>query len=197
MRVILVGLMMSLFAVTVAAAGGGGASDYDVTGVPIYQGPEYSSIDSMPGFGTTVSVAFPAVSPTASVIESNRLPKKSGAVLLIDDDTLVQEFVTSVLAQHGMTAVTASSVERGVELLRERQRDIALVLVDIDMRGVSGAMVVRRLREITSEVAIVIISGYAEREALIMTGVERVMGFLPKPYTHGMLLGEVRKFISP
>lgn len=154
-------------------------------------------IDSMPGFGTTVSVAFPAVSPTASVIETNRLPKKSGAVLLIDDDTLVQEFVTSVLAQHGMTAVTASSVERGVELLRERQRDIALVLVDIDMRGVSGAMVVRRLREITSEVAIVIISGYAEREALIMTGVERVSGFLPKPYTHGMLLGEVRKFISP
>jgi hypothetical protein len=48
MRVILVGLMMSLLAASAAVAANG-ATSYDVTGVPIYQGPEYSSIDSMPG----------------------------------------------------------------------------------------------------------------------------------------------------
>lgn len=50
MRIILVGLMMSLLAVAtaVAADGGNGASKYDVTGVPIYQGPEYNAIDSAP-----------------------------------------------------------------------------------------------------------------------------------------------------
>jgi CheY-like chemotaxis protein len=154
-------------------------------------------VDSTPGVGTTVSVAFPAILPDASEVASDLLAKKSGAVLLIDGDVFVREFVTGVLTRQGIPVLTASNGERGVELFRERHRDIALVMVDTDAQGISGAAVIRRLREIAPDAGIVIISGYPEREALQTIGTEIVNGFLPKPYTHDMLLREVWRFVSP
>jgi len=117
-------------------------------------------------------------------------------VLLIDD-TFMHEFVAGVLTKQGMTVLTASDGERGVELFREWQRDIALVLVNIEMQGISGAAVIHRLREIAPDAVIVIVSGYPEQEALRTIGIETVSRFLPKPYTHDMLLREVRRFVSP
>jgi DNA-binding NtrC family response regulator len=117
-------------------------------------------------------------------------------VLLIDGDTFVQAFVTDVLAMQGITVMTAADIERGVELCRERQQDIALVLVDMDMRRMSSSEVVSRLREIVPNTAIVIVSGYAELDALRAIGTERVSGFLQKPYTSDTLLREVQRFVS-
>ena len=151
--------------------------------------------DSTPGEGTTVSVAFPAMLPSASFARSKGSTGNSGVVLLIDGDVFVQEFVTEVLVMQGMTILTASDIEHGVKLFRDRQRDITLVLVDMDMRGMSGSAGISRLRKILPNTPIVIVSGYAELDALTAIGTETVNGFLQKPYTSDTLLREVRKFV--
>jgi len=102
-----------------------------------------------------------------------------------------------VLAMQGMTILTASDIEHGVKLFRDRQRDIALVLVDMDMRGMSGSAGISHLRKILPNTPIVIVSGYAEFDALTAIGEETVNGFLQKPYTSDALLREVRKFVVP
>lgn len=160
-----------------------------------HQGGIY--VDSTPGVGTTVSIALPMVVQKTPTSDSDGVSKKSRAVLLIDDDVFVQEFVVSALAREGVPVLTVSDGQGGVELFRERYRDIALVIVDMDMQGVSGAALLTHLREIAPDVVIVIVSGYAELETLQVTGVESVGGFLQKPYTPAMLLLEVKKFVLP
>ncbi|MDH5641937.1 MAG: response regulator, partial [Nitrospira sp.] len=154
-------------------------------------------LESVPGGGTVVSIALPAVLPNAVAVASDGVHKKSGAVLLIDDDVFVQEFVVSALTREGLKVLTVSDGERGMEVFHQQYRDIALVIVDMDRQGVSGAVVINRLREIQPGVVIVIVSGYPELEVLRMTGVGSVNGFLQKPYTHAMLVRETQKFVVP
>jgi len=154
-------------------------------------------LDSTLGIGTTVSIILPADASHPETTVPHRTTQKSGTVLLIDEDVFIQDFVVSALTRERITVLTASDGERGVTLFREQHQRIALVMVDMDMHGVGGAALIHRLKEIAPDVAIVIVSGFAELEALRVSGVGHVSGFLQKPYTHAMLVREVTKFVAP
>jgi CheY-like chemotaxis protein len=66
-------------------------------------------------------------------------------ILVVDDDRPILVLMRSVLREFGFEAVTA---ENGTQALAEAQaRRPSLVLIDKNMPGMSGAEVIRGLRE--------------------------------------------------
>lgn len=66
-------------------------------------------------------------------------------VLVIDDSPLIRKFHSNILTQIGLLVTTASDGSEGLELFFQRPFD--LVLTDINMQGIDGYEVVRRIRE--------------------------------------------------
>jgi two-component system, OmpR family, KDP operon response regulator KdpE len=107
-------------------------------------------------------------------------------ILVVDDDAEIGRTFEVILNAEGYDVMTTS--EGADALVLARQRRIDVVLLDLAMPGMEGMTVLRGLRDISSRVAIIVISAYVdpEREALAKRlGARHV---LAKPPAIGELL---------
>jgi len=93
-------------------------------------------LDSTPDEGTTFRVLFPVCEKTQTM-EAHRLPSvpkaadhARGTVLVIDDEEVLREVATTVLESTGFDVLTAEHGEEGVDVYRQHQQNIKLVLLD-------------------------------------------------------------------
>ena len=69
--------------------------------------------------------------------------KLEGSVLLIDDEEVIREIGAEMLRTIGLVCFTAADGREGIELYRQKQADITIVILDIEMPGISGDKVFR------------------------------------------------------
>ena len=83
---------------------------------------------------------------------------KRRRVLVVDDEELAAEYLAEYLEQKGYEVVTAHN---GVEALEAFQSSPAdAVITDLKMRGMDGQELIRRLREVSPELFIIVTTGY-------------------------------------
>jgi len=143
-------------------------------------------IDSTPGKGTTFSLLIPSVkeeyyeaSPEpASMIQ----PAIEGAILLIDDEAVIREIGKDMLESMGVGCFTAGNGEEGLALYESHRDEIGMVLLDIEMPGMSGDQVAGALKKIDPDVKILFSSGYTKEylEAKVFNG--KIENFIAKPF---------------
>lgn len=115
-------------------------------------------------------------------------------VLIVDDDAIVIRSCRRVLEAEGMDVHTASTVEKGEEMLADG--DFDLMLTDIKMPGRDGFEMIARARRIRPGLPILMMSGYSTA-GTIADG--RRLGadhFIAKPFTPDELLLAVRHTIA-
>ncbi|MFH0947079.1 MAG: response regulator [Planctomycetota bacterium] len=117
-------------------------------------------------------------------------------VLVIDDDQWIVESTAMVLEAAGLSAATARSGERGIELAQQEQPGV--ILLDIMMPGLDGWETLDALKtnEATREIPVVIFSA---RDLDGGSSVSRVRGadsFLRKPFEPEKLLQLVRRHLK-
>lgn len=144
-------------------------------------------VDSAPGKGTTMQVLFPVSSSPAYLSEPKKLaarhrPELSGTVLIADDDPMVLSLATDILERHGMDVIQAPDGKVALERFRANPMGFRVVLLDLTMPKLNGRDAFRAMRELRSDVPVIISSGYAEREALEQIGEHSALGFIQKPY---------------
>ena len=71
-------------------------------------------------------------------------------VLIVDDDALLRDYLTGVLQQAGHDTLAAGSSAQALRVVEERGADLALVLLDIQMPGMSGLELACLLRQETT-----------------------------------------------
>lgn len=81
-------------------------------------------------------------------------------VLIIDDDDAVLTILYKVIKSNGLEAETATSGEKALALLTEQ--DYALLLLDINMKGMDGFQVIQAIRKKGINIPIIIVSGRKE-----------------------------------
>jgi len=145
-------------------------------------------VDSRPGRGTTVRLLLPPASqapppaPEPTRAKPARAPATGRAVLVIDDEEPVRAVTRRVLEHEGHSVLTAGSGREGVELFRQRADDIAVILLDLTMPRMDGLATFAELRRISSDVPIILCSGYSEVDATSRFAGMGLAGFLQKPY---------------
>jgi two-component system cell cycle sensor histidine kinase/response regulator CckA len=83
-------------------------------------------------------------------------------ILLIDDEAVVREIGCEMLENLGYQCIPAESGEQGIQLYKENKDKIALVILDIEMPGISGDKVYSTLKDLEPTLKILLISGYAK-----------------------------------
>jgi len=144
------------------------------------------SIYSEPGLGTTLTFYLPLaenISQSLPAIVPEVLPaKRSGKVLVVDDELDLLEIATIYLDEMGYTTYRAQDGVSALEVL-EQQGDIDLIVTDIVMPGgMNGVELAQRARQLLPKVKLIYCSGFpadamTERKLPVLDG-----RLLNKPY---------------
>jgi YesN/AraC family two-component response regulator len=96
----------------------------------------------------------------------------------------------------GMKCLTAANGTEGIELFKKHGSDISLVILDIEMPGISGDKVFHTLREIRPEIKILIASGYGREYLEAEVFKAKISHFIPKPFKTEQLSYQVSKLLG-
>lgn len=116
-------------------------------------------------------------------------------ILIIDDEECITDSCCQVLIRAGYQVETAMNGEAG--LAKARAVAPALVLVDLDMPGVSGLQVMDALHEMNSEMIRIVVTGNVSidlEEEVIRK--RRAFAYLKKPFSPEQLSLVVRKALD-
>ncbi len=140
------------------------------------------------GVGTTAELWLPRAPEGASVEDKvplrqtqHRSAPRTLRILLVDDHEGVRSTTAAVLADLGHEVIEAASGTDALSTLKSGDCAFDLMISDYAMPQLSGTDFLRHAREICPDVAALIITGYAEAEAINdrPEGVE----VLQKPFT--------------
>ena len=107
-------------------------------------------------------------------------------ILVIDDDVSLREVVRFILADAGHDVATAENGEQGLERIAEQMPD--LVLTDIQMPGIDGMEVLRRLREdLGAALPVIVLTAHGTVEQAVAAMKLGATTYLLKPFARDEL----------
>ncbi|MES1242039.1 MAG: sigma-54 dependent transcriptional regulator [Acidobacteriota bacterium] len=112
-------------------------------------------------------------------------------VLIIDDEEVLQDVLTSLLRKEGHQTHSAFSGEEGLEMLDRDEVD--LVLLDLMLPGMHGMQVLREMRRKHPDVVVVVITAFSSIESAIEAMREGAFHYIPKPFKNEEVLLTLRK----
>ncbi|MFP8881988.1 MAG: response regulator [Myxococcota bacterium] len=111
-----------------------------------------------------------------------------GTVLVADDEAGIRRILTRILENDGFQVICAEDGQECVDLFRARSDELVLVILDLTMPRLGGEEVFRELRSISSDLPVILSSGYDEEESTAILRSDGFTRFLRKPYDASTLL---------
>ena len=112
-------------------------------------------------------------------------------ILLIDDEEGIRKLLGISLRDAGYPVSIAIDGERGIELFQEESPEI--VLTDIKMPGLDGIEVLRRIKAMSPDTEVIVITGHGEMELAIQSLQLDASDFITKPIHDEALFVALRR----
>ena len=148
-------------------------------------------VSSKPKKGASISVLFPAIATAAEEAAARQVlafvPAKktpvalSGTVLVADDEPQVRSVMELLLKRMGFEVLPTEDGQHAVELFREHSSEIKFVLMDLNMPRLDGRQALVEIRQIRSEVKVILTSGYESDDLTDRFGKDGFDAFIQKP----------------
>ena len=156
-------------------------------------------VETRVGSGTTFTIHLPyASAPSPAPPSLDDAPPRSGrfeTVLVCDDDEAVRGLLVAVLGLRAYRVLAASDGDRALELSREHEGSIDLLVTDVAMPGTSGIALAAALRKRYPRMKTLFVSGYAEEAGHLSAPIPGAH-FLPKPFLPGDLTRMVASLLE-
>jgi DNA-binding NtrC family response regulator len=102
-------------------------------------------------------------------------------ILVVDDERGVRMLMSDVLARAGYAVTAVESGEEALAQCQERVYD--LILADVNLPGIDGIEVLRRLRAERPDVLVVLITGFPSIENAVRGMKEGARDYVTKPFS--------------
>lgn len=123
--------------------------------------------------------------------EEGGLQRRTGHILVVDDDALNRRMLTATLERDGHRTTAATDGPQALTALREDPPDV--ILLDIVMPGIDGIGVLERIKseEAMRHLPVIMISGLDDTESVVRCLEIGADDFLPKPFDVAILRARV------
>ena len=112
-------------------------------------------------------------------------------ILVIDDERLLCDLLQSSLRQHGHEVFTAYNGREGVASFHQRRP--RFTLLDLNLPDINGLEVLKRIRQIDPQSAVIILTGCATEQLERQARNLGITDFLIKELSFDVLLGAVQR----
>ena len=115
-------------------------------------------------------------------------------ILIIDDEKEICESIKMILEYEGYVVDYSTSAKHGLNIIEEKQ--ISCLLLDIQMPEMSGFEVLKKVKETTPSLSVIIISAHGSVENAIKATRLGAFDFIEKPIDRDKLLISVRNAVE-
>ena len=113
--------------------------------------------------------------------------------LVIEDNEGIAGLLTILLGNFGLQVVWCQSAREALAKFAQQRDAIALVISDCRLPDGDGREVCRQMREERPDLPLLLSSGSMAYQNLGPLGSQRLVRFMPKPYSPSEMLAHVRK----
>jgi two-component system cell cycle sensor histidine kinase/response regulator CckA len=163
----------------------------------------FITVDSEVDKGTTFRIYLPRYSVDANA-PALAEPERPGprdvtgqdTILLVEDEEAVRSFAARALKMRGYSVLEASGGEEALEIVKTARAPIHLLITDVVMPNMDGPTLVRNVKRLKPEMAVIFMSGYAEEAFRRNDENAADLHFLPKPFGLKQLAAKVKEVLS-
>ena len=119
----------------------------------------------------------------------------SANILVVEDETFVQDLLRKVLTKRGYGVHTASDGQEAIDLLESETYD--LVVTDVVMPRMEGFELLRWIKVERPGTKVIVLTGFARRHSISDFLLYGADDYLAKPFLVPELLAAVEKAIGP
>ncbi len=159
-------------------------------------------VTSAIGKGTTFTITFPMALDPGRPVKSEsaaRIVSSNGneTILLVEDEAELRKMAAQALELASYSVIEAACGEEALEICRDTERAIDLLLTDVIMPGMGGGELVQRATQVRPGLRVLYMSGYTD-DSVVRHGVSGAeAAFLQKPFTLDALSRKVREVLDP
>ena len=149
------------------------------------------TVETEPGKGSTFRFYFPLSAETAALPrEKPDLPENVATgekILLVEDQDMVRKTAMAMLDRLGYHVITAKDGAEALEIFKNRQTEIRLVLSDLSMPRMDGWETFDAVRRIRPDIPFILASGFDKAKAMEEKQERQPQAFLSKPFQFQLL----------
>lgn len=102
------------------------------------------------------------------------------SILVVDDEPSIREFLQIMLKREGYEVSCVANGREAINLFKKQKYDV--VLADIRMPKVDGFEVLTRIKEISPDTSVIMITAYASFESAVKSMKEGAYDYMTKPF---------------
>jgi two-component system, NtrC family, response regulator HydG len=121
------------------------------------------------------------------------MPEEWGAILVVDDDADMRELVHDVLQGRGHQVTIAGSGQEALKRLTEH--DYAVVLTDLQMKGMPGTELLTEIRRLYPDIGVILMTAFGSVDTAVEAMKRGASDYLTKPVNNGELARVVERSI--
>ena len=161
------------------------------------------TVESTEQVGTQFQVLFPAA-PSGQTDLTHSIDMEGSvwetderfSVLVADDESAIRDVIREGCERLGWTVYAAHNGLDALAKYKEHQADIDLVILDMQMPIMAGAKTYWALKEIRSDLPVIISSGYNSSDSAQYIRTHERVSFLQKPYQIESLINKILELMA-
>jgi two-component system cell cycle sensor histidine kinase/response regulator CckA len=165
----------------------------------VKQSNGYIDVSSEIGIGTSFEIYLPkvddAIDIATTTVTSGSL-RGSETILLVEDDPSLRVLAAHTLESFGYKVLEANSGAEALEICRQHEGQIHLLLTDVVMPGMSGRVLAEQLLPQRPQLKVIYMSGYTGQTVGAHGVLAEGSYFLPKPFTREALARKIREVLD-
>jgi two-component system NtrC family response regulator len=107
--------------------------------------------------------------------------KNKNKILVVDDESIIRDSLSDWMKDAGYDVLTAEDGPRGLELVRQKKPDIAIV--DLIMPGFDGIEFLKRAKAVYPAIQVIVMTAYASIPTAITAMKEGAYDYIEKPFS--------------
>jgi DNA-binding NtrC family response regulator len=115
-------------------------------------------------------------------------------VLIVEDEDLMRELLTKILANEQYRIFQASSGEEALRLLQDQTFD--LVLTDLRLKGMNGLQLLSEVRTLDPEMVVIVMTAYASVETAVEAMRKGAYDYITKPFINEEIRVMLRRALN-
>ena len=166
----------------------------------VKQSDGHIKVYSEEGHGTTIKIYLPRADakpePAAAAASAAVMPRGNEFILVVEDDTLVREYVVAQLNSLGYATLTAPNAAAALQLVNEGVT-FDLLFTDVIMPGgMNGRELALEMARLRPDTRVLFTSGYTENAIVHHGRLDPGVALLNKPYRKKDLAEKIRSVLD-